>query len=85
MSHDASSPKKLIYMANQIGKFFVAQKDQGKAVVGMATHLTKFWTPVMREKIILHLDQGGEGLDPLARQAVEKLKAGRPQKSELAS
>ncbi|MCL2385507.1 MAG: formate dehydrogenase subunit delta [Alphaproteobacteria bacterium] len=84
MSHDASSPKKLIYMANQIGKFFIAQKDQGKAVAGIATHLTKFWPPAMREKIIRHLDQGGEGLDPLTRQAVEKIKATMAQKSELA-
>jgi hypothetical protein len=28
MSHDASSPKKLIYMANQIGQFFAPQEHE---------------------------------------------------------
>ena len=50
MSHDPSSPKKLIYMANQIGKFFAPQ-EHGKAVAGIANHLTRFWDPSMRKKI----------------------------------
>jgi formate dehydrogenase subunit delta len=73
MSHDAASPKKLIYMANQIGKFFAAQK-RDMAVAGIAGHLTRFWTPAMREKIILHLREGGEGLDPIVKEAVQYLK-----------
>ncbi len=71
MSHD-NSPKKLIYMANQIGKFFAAQGHE-TAVAGIANHLTKFWPPSMRKKIVHHLDQGGEGLDPLVREAVQTL------------
>ncbi len=74
MSHDPSSPRKLIYMANQIGKFFAAQ-GHDNAVEGIAGHLTKFWTPAMREKIVRHLKQGGEGLDPLVREAVQTLSA----------
>jgi formate dehydrogenase subunit delta len=81
MSHDPSSPKKLIYMANQIGKFF-APSEHGKAVAGIANHLTKFWAPPMRRKIVQHLDQGGEGLDPLVREAVEKLRATLPNEAE---
>jgi formate dehydrogenase subunit delta len=73
MSHD-DSPKKLIYMANQIGKFFAAQ-GHDKTVAGVANHLTKFWDPSMRKKIVHHLDQGGEGLDPLVREAVQTLRA----------
>ncbi|MGH6830773.1 MAG: formate dehydrogenase subunit delta [Methylocella sp.] len=61
-------------MANQIGKFFAAQ-GHDKAVAGIANHLTKFWDPSMRRKIVQHLDQGGEGLDPLVREAVETLQA----------
>ena len=72
MSPD-SSPKKLIYMANQIGKFFTPQ-GHDKAVAGIANHLTKFWDPSMRKKIVHHLDQGGEGLDPLVREAVQTLR-----------
>jgi formate dehydrogenase subunit delta len=81
MSHDATSPKKLIYMANQIGKFFAAQKHD-KAVVGIASHLTRFWTPAMRQKIVQHLDEGGEGLDPLAKEAVQSLKAKQTEEGE---
>jgi formate dehydrogenase subunit delta len=73
MSHDAPSPKKLVYMANQIGKFFAPQ-EHGKAVSGIANHLTRFWPPSMRTKIIHHLDHGGEGLDPLVKDAVHWLK-----------
>ena len=33
------SPDKLVYMANQIGKFFAAQGEE-QAVAGIADHLT---------------------------------------------
>lgn len=74
MSHDPSSPKKLIYMANQIGKFFAPQAHD-KAVAGIVNHLNKFWALSMRKKIMAHLDAGGEGLDPLVKEAVEHLRA----------
>ncbi len=74
MSSPAKSPDKLIYMANQIGKFFATQKEGGD-VDGVATHIRKFWDPRMRSAIFAHLDAGGAGLDPLPRQALEKLKA----------
>jgi formate dehydrogenase subunit delta len=61
-------PEKLIYMANQIGKFFEPQ-GQDKAVAGIADHLRKFWEPSMREKLLRHLDAGGEGLDPFVKAA----------------
>jgi formate dehydrogenase subunit delta len=63
---------KLIYMANQIGKFFEAQ-DKDTASVKIAEHITKFWDPRMRRAIIAHLNSGGAGLDPAARRAVETL------------
>ncbi|HEY8032370.1 MAG TPA: formate dehydrogenase subunit delta [Methylocella sp.] len=73
MSHD-NSPKKLIYMANQIGKFFAPQEHEA-AVAGIANHLAKFWDPSMRKKIIQHLMEGGEGLDPLVKEAVRRVGA----------
>ena len=66
------SPDKLVYMANQIGKFFAGQGEE-KAVPLIADHLTKFWDPRMRAAIVAHLDDGGNGLDPLVREAVKKL------------
>jgi formate dehydrogenase subunit delta len=70
----STSPDKLVYMANQIGKFFVSQ-GQDAAVKATAEHLRKFWDPRMREAILRHLDAGGSGLDPVPRLAVEMLKA----------
>jgi len=38
------SPDKLVYMANQIGKFFASQ-GTGKAPAAIAEHIQKFWEP----------------------------------------
>jgi formate dehydrogenase subunit delta len=67
------SPDRLIYMANQIGKFFSSQGED-KAVPGIAEHIRKFWDPRMRASILAHLDKGGEGLDPSVRDAIATLK-----------
>ena len=66
------SPDKLVYMANQIGKFFASQGEE-KAVPLIADHLVKFWDPRMRKEIIAHLTAGGTGLDPAERKAVAGL------------
>jgi len=77
------SPDKLVYMANQIGKFFASQ-GHDKAVAGVADHLARFWDPRMRAAIIAHLDADGSGLDPPVREAVDKLRATQSRKSEIA-
>lgn len=64
---------KLVTMANQIGKFFASQGPD-LAVAGTAEHIKKFWDPRMRAAILVHLDNGGAGLDPAVRQAIERLK-----------
>jgi formate dehydrogenase subunit delta len=69
MSHD----DRLVYMANQIGKFFQTQ-GHDKEVAGVAEHIRKFWDPRMRKQIFAHLDAGGAGLDPDVRAALETLK-----------
>jgi formate dehydrogenase subunit delta len=73
-THDSATSEKLVYMANQIGKFFKAQ-DRDTAPAKIAEHLVKFWDPRMRKAIVAHLDAGGEGLDPETRRAVERLRA----------
>jgi formate dehydrogenase subunit delta len=70
------SPDKLVYMANQIGKFFISQ-GHDKAVAGVADHLAKFWDPHMRDTIVRYLEAGGAKLDPWVREAVGKLRAVR--------
>jgi formate dehydrogenase subunit delta len=73
------SPDRLIYMANQIGKFFESQ-GHDKAVPGIAEHIRKFWDPRMRKAILAHLAAGGVGLDPEVREALATLgsAAGQP-------
>jgi formate dehydrogenase subunit delta len=67
------SPDRLVYMANQIGKFFAHQGEE-KAVAAIADHLAKFWDPRMRAAILEHLAAGGAGLDPTVLRAVQRLK-----------
>jgi formate dehydrogenase subunit delta len=66
---ETSSGERLVYMANQIARFFVSQKHD-QAVEGVRNHIAKFWDPRMRGMICEHLAAGGEGLTPLAREAV---------------
>jgi formate dehydrogenase subunit delta len=72
MSHNADD--RLVYMANQIGKFFQSQ-GHDQAVAGVADHIHKFWDPRMRKAIFAHIDAGGAGLDPNVLEAIASLKA----------
>ena len=69
-----SSADTLVRMANQIAKFFRSQGSEERAVAGISEHLMKFWEPRMKDGIFAHLDAGGEGLEPLALKAVQKLR-----------
>ena len=68
------SADRLIYMANQIGKFFQSQ-GHDKAVAGIAEHIKKFWDPRMRRGLFAHLDAGGARLDPDVREAIATLQS----------
>lgn len=68
------SPDRLVYMANQIGKFFQYQR-QNEVVPGIANHVRTFWDPRMRKAIFAYLDAGGDGLDPKVKEAILRLKA----------
>ncbi|MGO9172014.1 MAG: formate dehydrogenase subunit delta [Rhodomicrobium sp.] len=63
---------KLVMMANQIGTFFASQGPD-QAVAGIADHIRKFWDPRMRAAILAYLREGGQGLRPEVRLAVEML------------
>ncbi len=71
------SPDKLTYMANQIGRFFATQKS-ATAVDAITDQLMKFWDPRMRRSIISQMEAGTAALDPLVREAVERLRNQRP-------
>lgn len=67
------SPDRLVYMANQIGKFFESQRAH-EVVPGIANHIKNFWDPRMRKAIFAYMEAGGEGIDPPVREALEKLR-----------
>jgi formate dehydrogenase subunit delta len=76
------SPDKLVYMANQIGKFFTSQGPD-KAAAGIAQHIARFWDPRMRGAIFAHLDAGGAGLEPPVHAAIDSLRAEQRSRSEM--
>jgi formate dehydrogenase subunit delta len=65
--------ERLVTMANDISHYFAAEPDQAVGAASVADHLKKFWEPGMRKQIVMHLHAGGEGLEPLAKVAVERL------------
>jgi formate dehydrogenase subunit delta len=69
-----STKDKLAHMANQIGTSFRSQEGEAGAPAKVTEHILKYWDPRMRKDILAHLDAGGKGLDPIARQAVEALR-----------
>lgn len=68
------SADKLVMMANQIGKFFAAQKNADQPAL-VADHIRKFWDPRMRRQILAHAAAGGAGLDPLVLEALKQVPA----------
>ncbi len=71
------SPDKLAYMANQIGRFF-AHQPHDQAVAAIELHLRRFWDPRMRASIVAQPDGETVRLDPLVREAVERLRDRQP-------
>lgn len=60
----------LVRMVNQIGTFFEAMPDRAAALEEMAQHIRRFWEPRMRQQLMAHVDQGGDGLDLMAQEAI---------------
>jgi formate dehydrogenase subunit delta len=64
---------RLVAMANDIAAFFDGESRE-TAAESVRSHLVKFWEPRMRREIIAHVETGGAGLVPTAREAVRLLK-----------
>ncbi len=62
----------LVKMANQIAAGVPVATTEEK-VGGTASHIDKFWTPLMKEQIAEFVNRGGKGLTPVAVQAVASL------------
>ncbi len=65
--------ERLITMANDIATYFAVDPDHASAVISVRDHLKRFWDPAMRRQLKAYLAEGGEGLLPLAREAVAEL------------
>jgi formate dehydrogenase subunit delta len=63
----------LVDMANDIGHFFASESTHEAAVAGIANHLQRYWDHRMLRQIVVHLKNGGEGLEELPREAVARL------------
>lgn len=66
--------EKLVYMANQVAKFFAAQGDE-RAARGVADHLQKFWDPVMRRDFLAAATKDSSSLHPAVKDALPLLRA----------
>jgi hypothetical protein len=60
-------------MANQIAANVGACLDESAAAHRTADHIRRFWPPAMREQLLVHYRQDGEGLSPVVRLALETL------------
>ena len=69
---------KLIYMANQISKFFET-KPEAEGAAGIAAHINDFWEPRMRRHFFEVVDAGGAGLRPLVLLAAKSIRRPQPE------
>ena len=66
------APASLVRMANQIASN-AAHKPHDVAVERTAAHLREFWHPSMIRTLQSYVDAGGEGLGPIASEALATL------------
>lgn len=59
----------LVKMINQIADNI----GNGDDVNAVANHVIRFWARPMKARIVEHFHGGGEGLNPVAKQAVQQL------------
>ena len=67
------TPKQLVKMANQITLNLRANGSDDVVAEHVATHLQKFWSPPMRQMIIVQLTAPETDLLPVTILAIEKL------------
>ena len=68
----------LVKMANDIGHFFRAEPKREDAIAGIANHISKFWTPRMRQKLLAQVQSGDADLEELPREALRRLQTSVP-------
>lgn len=67
--------EKLVYMANQIARFFESQGAMEVAVTQTMGHIKDFWSRAMQLELLAFVDSGGgAALSPIARAAIDRLR-----------
>jgi formate dehydrogenase subunit delta len=66
---------KLVRMANQIAANFDGGSDEAKAAAGVAYHIGRFWSPLMRQQIVVRWKERPGDLTPRASAAIEAIAA----------
>ena len=64
----------LVEMANDIGNYFKSEPDHEESVSGVLNHIERFWEIRMQRQIHEYVESGGDGLDPIVAEAVNRLK-----------
>jgi formate dehydrogenase subunit delta len=64
----------LVEMANDIGNYFTSEPQREEAINGILNHIQRFWEDRMQKQIVDYLDEGGEELSPMVKEAVSRLK-----------
>lgn len=62
----------LVRMSNQIGAFFESMPNREEALADIANHLKRFWAPQMRHQLLDWMEQDGDGLDGIVKDALSK-------------
>jgi formate dehydrogenase subunit delta len=70
---DPDQVASLLRMANQIASN-THHKPHDDAVAMVRTHLHDFWAPSMLRHLTEWMDAGGEGLDAIAAEALDRLR-----------
>jgi formate dehydrogenase subunit delta len=73
---DPTQVASLLRMANQIASN-AKHKPHDAAVAMVVAHLRDFWAPSMRLHLTEWMDADGQGLDPIAAEALEQLRRSR--------
>lgn len=73
----ATTPERLVRMANQIAAEF-ANQQPGNAAAATSEHIRLFWDPRMLAQMLGHMAAGGAELSPIAAAAIGMLRDGTP-------
>ena len=63
----------LVKMANQIALNTGAHTNAQDSARRTGEHIRKFWTRAMQEQLAAYLREGGDGLEPVAVQALSEV------------